>query len=133
MDMVFNLLLVTHLVALVVGTATAVVMPVLMPRLAVATPEGRQLLGGVGKQLSLNSRIAFGVLLLSGIGMVYVRYGGFEGLSPWFGVKLGLVGLVLVLMIVSAIWPKALNPRVFGWVSRLSLLGIVVSAVLAFN
>ena len=134
MDMWFNLLLIVHLVALVVGTATTIVMPVVMGRMAGASPDGRHLLAGIVNRLSLNARIAFGVLLLSGLAMVYVRYGGFEGMSPWFWVKMMLVAVVLVALILSAVArPGSINPRIMGWITRLSLLGIVVSAVFAFN
>ena len=74
------------------------------------------------------------MLLVTGIAMGLVRYGGFEGLSPWFYVKMGLVAFVLALMILGAVLkPGTLNPRLMGWLTRLSMAGIVVSAVMAFN
>jgi hypothetical protein len=134
MDIVFNFLLITHLLALVVGTATAIAMPVVMGRLAGTGPEAGQLGAAIGGRLGLNSRIAFGILLLSGFGMVWVRYGGVDGLNVWFWVKMGLIALVLVSMIAAAVLPRgAVSPRTMGWIVRLSLLGIIVSAVLAFH
>ena len=134
MDITFQLLLITHLLALVVGTATTVAMPVVMGRMAGASPDGRQMLASIGNRLSLNARIAFGVLLLSGFAMVMVRYGGVDGMSVWFWVKMGLVVVVLVSLILGAVAkPGTLSPRVMGWITRLALIGIIVSAVFAFN
>jgi hypothetical protein len=99
-----------------------------------ATPEGRQMLGGIGAMLGRNSRFAFGALILSGVAMVFVRYGGVEGMNSWFWVKMGLVGVIVVAMIVGAVArPGSVNPGVMGWITRLALLGIVIAAVFAFN
>lgn len=134
MDYAFQIFLIIHLIALVFGTATTVAMPVVMREMAGATPESRKMLGAIGARLSLNSRIAFLVLLLSGPAMVFVRYGGLSGMSPWFFAKLGLVALIVTLIVISLVAPaRALNPRLFGWMTRLTLLGIVVSSVLAFT
>jgi hypothetical protein len=134
MDITFQLLLITHILALVVGTATTVAMPVVMSRMAGATPDGRQMLAGIGLRLSLNARIAFGILLLSGFAMVFVRYGGVDGMNIWFWVKMGLVAVILVAMIIGAVAkPGTVNPQVMGWITRLSLIGIIVAAVFAFN
>ena len=90
--------------------------------------------GGIVKQLSLNARIAFGLLLVTGISMVYVRYGGFEGQSPWFYAKMGLVVVILAALTLSAVAkPGTLNPQVMGWITRLAMAGIIISAVMAFN
>jgi uncharacterized membrane protein len=134
MDMTFQLLLIAHLFALVVGTATAVAMPVVMGRMAGATPEGRQMLGGIGQRLAKNSQLSFGVLLLTGIAMVVVRYGGVDGMNAWFWAKMTLIAVVLVMMLAGALLkPGTIKPQVLMWINRLALIGIIVSAVFAFN
>jgi putative membrane protein len=134
MDLTFNILLIVHLAAFGVGIATTIAAPLVGSRMALATPESRPLLGGIGKQLTLNARIAFGLLLITGISMVYVRYGGFEGQSPWFYVKMGLVVVILAALTLSAVAkPGSLNPRIMGWITRLAMAGIIISAVMAFN
>ena len=134
MDLTFNILLIVHLAAFGVGIATTIAAPLVGSRMALATPESRPLLGGIGKQLTLNARIAFGLLLITGISMVYVRYGGFEGQSPWFFVKMGLVVVILAALTLSAVAkPGTLNPRIMGWITRLAMAGIIISAVMAFN
>jgi hypothetical protein len=133
MDYVFDVLLISHLVALAVGAATAVAMPIIGSRMAGATPEGRALLGGISARLGLNSRIAVGVLVLSGLLMVWLRYGGVDGMNVWFWVKMALVVVIILALIASAVGRGRVNPAVLGWVTRLSLLGVVIAAVLAFN
>lgn len=134
MDLTFNILLIVHLAAFGLGIATTIAAPLVGSRMALATPESRPLLGSIARQLTLNARIAFGILLLSGIAMVYVRYGGFEGQSAWFFVKMGLVVVILIAMLANAFAkPGTLNPRVMGWITRLGMAGIIISAVMAFN
>ena len=134
MDITFNLLLIVHLAAFGLGISTTFVAPIIGARMPKAPPEARQTLLGILGRLTLNARVAMGLLLVTGIAMGLVRYGGFEGLSPWFYVKMGLVAFVLALMILGAVLkPGTLNPRVMGWLTRLAMAGIVVSAVMAFN
>ena len=134
MDIVFNLLLITHFLALAVGAVTAIGMPIVMSRMAGATPDGKQILGAIAARFSVNSRIALGVLVLSGAAMVWVRYGGVEGMNEWFWVKMALVAVMVATMILAAVLPRgAINPAVLPWVTRLSLLGVVVAAVFAFS
>jgi putative membrane protein len=134
MDIGFNILLFIHLSALVVAAATNVVMPILGRSMAQATPEARAGFGAVAKRLSMNSRVAFAILVASGVAMVQVRYGGVEGLNEWFWAKMALVALIVVLMVLGAMLrPGTINPRFFTLLTRTVLLGIVFSAVFAFN
>jgi len=135
MDLVFFALLVLHLTAFGLGISTTFVAPIIGARMTKAPPEARPTLLGIMGRLALNARVAVTVLLVTGIAMVYVRYGGdFSALGPWFMVKMGLVALVFVMMILGLMLkPGTLNPQVTGWVNRLSLAGIIISAVLAFN
>ena len=134
MDIVFDILLILHLVALVVGASSTVVMPIVFARMANASPEGKQMLGGIATRSRTNSQIALGVLVISGIAMVWVRYGGVEAFNTWFWVKMALVIVIFATMALGALAPRgSVNPAVLTWVTRLSLLGIVIAAVLAFN
>ena len=133
MDYVFDFLLICHLIALGVGATTAIAMPIVAGRMAGATPEGRQLLGGIAGRLGLNSRIAVGALVVTGLLLVWVRYGGVEGMNGWFWAKMALVVVIVVAMIVNIAARRRVNPAVMGWITRLSLLGVVITAVLAFN
>lgn len=134
MDLTFDIVLIIHLVALGVGATTAIGMPIVMLRMRGATPETRTALSGIAARFGSNSRIAFVVLLLSGATMLWLRYGAVGAMSGWFWVKMALVGLVAVAMLVGIFAPRgAVNPAVLSWITRLSLLGVVIAAVLAFN
>lgn len=133
MDYAFDFLLICHLIALGVGAATAIAMPIIGSRMAGATPEGRALLGGISARLGLNSRIAVGVLVLSGVLMVWLRYGGVDGMNMWFWVKMALVAVIILVLIAGVVGRGRVNPAIVGWITRLSLLGVVIAAVLAFN
>jgi protoporphyrinogen IX oxidase len=134
MDLTFNILLIIHLAAFGLAITTTIAAPLIGSRIAAAPPDARPLLGGIGKRLSINARIAFGLLLITGVAMVYVRYGGFEGQSVWFFIKMGLVVVVLIAMIIGILAkPGTISPQVMGWITRLAMAGIVISAVMAFN
>jgi protoporphyrinogen IX oxidase len=135
MDIVFNVLLIVHLAAFGLGISTTFVAPIIGSRLPSTPPEARPTLGGILARLTLNARVAMALLLLTGIAMVFVRYNGdFASMGPWFFVKMGLVAFVLVMMLLgAAVKPGTLNPRIMGWLTRLSMAGIVISAVMAFN
>lgn len=134
MDIWFNLLLFLHLVALAVGTATNIALPLvmgLMPQLA-ADKHGAVM--AIGKRLSTNSRGALVVLVITGLAMLWLRHGGIGELGAWFWVKMVLVVALAALIVASAVVPKEkLNPKIFGMATRLVLLGIIFSAVMAFN
>ena len=134
MDIVFNILLFIHLVSLVIGAATNVAMPLIAGQMARAAPETRAALGTIARRLSFNSRAALAVLVLSGIALLQVRYGGVEGQSAWFWAKMALVVLVIGLVVAGALIPPGrINPRIYGALTRVVLLGIVLCAVFAFN
>ena len=67
------------------------------------------------------------VLLITGVGMVFVRYGGVDGLGVWFWVKMAFVALVIVMMILGALLkPGTIKPVVQMWVMRIALIGIIL-------
>lgn len=135
MDLAFNLLLIVHIISLIVGAATNVVMPLIGPQMAGAPPEVASRLGPIAERLSVNARWALGLLVLTGIAMLWLRYDGqAAALGSWFIAKLVFVGVILVTLVLSLALPRErLNPRVFGMAMRISLIGIVVCSVVAFN
>ena len=142
MDIVFDLLLMAHLLSLLAAGAVVVVMPMIGARMAGAPPEARSILGGIAQRIGLFSRIAFGVLLVSGPLMIWIRFGGVEGMTVWFWVKMALIVLMAVGMGVGGRVRATAKPgdaraatiaKAAANVSRLSLVGVIVAAVLAFN
>lgn len=131
---VSNILLFIHLVAFAVGVATNVAMPLVMRQMALAPAEAKAGYGSIGRKLSMNARAALGVLVLSGIALFWLRYGGVAAFGIWFWIKMVLVVVIVLLMVgVAAVGPGRINPRIFSTVTRLVLLGIVLAAVFAFN
>lgn len=136
MDVVFDLALMAHLLALLAAGATVIAMPLIAQRMAGAGADVRQTLGGLAQRIGLTSRIAFLVLLISGPLMVWIRFGGLSGMNVWFWIKMALIVAMAGGMAASGYYRSRGNAAAAGAaanVSRLSLLGVIVSAVLAFN
>ncbi len=134
MDLLFKVMLFLHLAGLAVGTTATVAMPLLGRQLATAAPAAKPALGAVAGKILLYSRLAFGVLIVTGVAMVFLRFNGdFAALGPWFHLKMALVLVVLAAMIVSIMAPARINPRTVGIIIKIAILGIVASAVMAFN
>jgi len=136
MSIVFNLLLFIHLVALVVGAATNVAMPILAGRMANAGPESQALLGGVAGTMSRNSQRALLTLVATGLLMVaiVIWQGRVTSPSPWFIAKIVLVLIILGLMLARGLPAlKNIRPATFGLLTRIVLLAIIFCSVMAFN
>lgn len=82
------------------------------------------------------------VLLVSGPILLFSRYGGFEGVPHWFWAKMGLIVLLAAGVVTSAMSARKMRAgdavaaqrvQVGRIIAVLSLVGIVVFAVLAFN
>ena len=135
MDIAFKFLLIIHLLSLVLGGATGVAMPIVMRKAAAAGPEARAPLLAIGSRLQLNSRIAAGLLVLTGVLMLWLRYGGDAlALGPWFVAKLGFVVVIVAAMATTILaGPRRANPRVFGAITGLSMLAVVICSVMTFG
>lgn len=135
MDLVFSLLLIIHLAALVVGGATNVAMPLLGRQMAGASPDVMVRLGPIARRLQLNSQVALALLVATGVTMLWLRYDG-DGLAlgPWFLAKMSFVAVILLTLVGSLVLgPAKVNPRIFGTIMRVALIGIVVCSVMTFN
>ena len=82
------------------------------------------------------------IAVISGPLMIWVRYGGFEGISHWFWVKMLFLLVLAGGVVTSAMSARKMREgdasaarRVRGGrvVSVVALIGIVLSAVLAFG
>lgn len=136
MELLFQVCLVLHLLALLVAGGSVVAIPLIGRQMATAGPEVRGSFGGLAQALGRYSQRAFGVLILTGILMVWLRYGGVEGLSPWFWVKMGLIVVVAGGMQAGARLRAKGNrdmANLVAWVSRAALVGVIMAAVLAFS
>lgn len=136
MDIVFDLLLMAHLLSLLAAGAVVVAVPLIAGRIPAVAPELRPVLGGIAGRLGLFARIAFAVLIVSGPLMIWLRYGGTEGMNAWFWVKMALIVVMAVALGANEALRRRGNMAAAGQaaiVSRLALVGVILAAVLAFN
>jgi len=142
MDIAYSLLLWLHLVSLAVAGATVFGMPVIMSNMAGVGPDIRPRVGAIAKRLSMLSRGALVVLLISGPLLVWLKYGSVEGFGIWFTIKMLLVVLLIGLVVFSGINGKraqsgdaaaARRAPMIGVVSMVTFLLIVAAAVLTFG
>jgi putative membrane protein len=134
LDVVFTLLLIAHLVGLMLVAAAFLPLLGMMGQAGTA-PQTNRLLTRFGHYGII-------VLLLSGPLMLWVRYGGFDGVSHWFWAKMGFVLVLAAGVVTSAVSARRMRAgdaaatarvRLGRIVAVVSLLAIVVFAVLAFN
>jgi len=131
-----------HLVALAMGGAATFGIPVVGGRMATATADTRPLLFSILDGLSRVGRIGFGLLIVTGPLLVWLKYGGTAGFTFWFWVKMVLVVILLGLVIFAGINGKRAqggdveaakrSPQI-SMVAMTTFLLVVAAAVLAFD
>ena len=141
MDVVALVLFFIHVVAFVAGGANLVLMPVVGPRLAAATPEQRGPLMEVVEGFSKVGKYAFALLLITGILVLWLRY-DWEAPNGWFWVKmLGVLAMIVFIGLNDMNRRKARQgdpaaagrSKMFGQLTGISFLVVVFSAVFAFS
>ena len=141
MDTVNNLLLWVHLISLGLGGVASFGIPVVASRLPSAAPETRPLLLQVMKGLSTVGRAGLGLLIVTGPLLVWLKYGGTDGLNTWFWAKMVLVVLLLggviyagtLLKRTVAGGPPSPQSAPIGMINTVLFLAIVLMAVFAFE
>ena len=134
MDLVFSVLLFAHFLGLMLIAAAFLPLLGMMGDGSVA-PQTNRLLTQFGH---------YGIIIaiITGPLMIWQRYGGFEGVSHWFWVKMLFLVALAAGVVVSAISARKMRAgdpaatarvRTGRIVAVASLIGIVVSAVLAFG
>lgn len=91
--------------------------------------------------MGINARIALAVLLVTGPLLFWLEW-GFVAPNHWFWAKMGLVALMLVTVTVGAFASAraqrgdaaaaGLAARM-GMITGLAFLGVILTAILAFN
>ena len=136
------LLLWLHLGALALGGAATFGLPVVGARMGAAEPAGKQALVGVIMALTKLSNIALSTLFVTGLILVWSKYGGPGHMPLWFWVKMMLlVGLIGAIHMGRATAKKAMGGDTAAAARQptLSRIGIglfllvVLTAVLAFH
>lgn len=130
-----------HIVAFIAGGANLVLMPTVGPRLGSATPEQRGLLMEIIEAFAKVGKYAFGLLLLTGILTLWLKW---DWVVPnaWFWVKMaGIVAMIVFIGLNDVNRKKAKGgdreaakrSQMFGQLTGIAFLVVVFSAVFAFN
>lgn len=142
MDVLNNVLIWIHFMGLAMGGAATFGIPMVARQMAGAGPDTRPVLSRAMMAISGVSRTGLGALIVTGPLLVWLKYGGVTGFTWWFWLKMALVLLLIGAVIYAGINAKAAaggdaaaaqrGPKI-GMVSLVLLLGIVLTAVFAFE
>lgn len=141
MNILVDILLWLHIIALVVGGTNSVMLPVIGGRMASASPEMRETLFSITEQLAKFGKGAMAVLLITGPLMLWLHFGWVPP-NFWFWVKMALIVVMLVsISLAEANGRKALHGDMaaaekasrFGMLTAVAFLGVLLTAVIAFE
>lgn len=142
MDLLNDLLFWLHFMALALGGVAAFGIPLTAARIPSADPAARPALGQVIQIFSKVGSVGSGTLILTGLILIFTKYDGFGGHSPWFYAKLVLVTVLIGVIVVNkrlgaramaGDHAAALLARKLSMVSIGLLAAVVAAAVLAFG
>ena len=145
MDWLFDLLLILHFLGLAMGLSVGLSNMVMMSLITNAAGPDKAVLARFPPAMSRVGDIGLSLLWISGLGMLFNRYGGFEGLSAlgWtLHVKLtavviltGLVGYMHTLMRKARNGDTAAAAQLptIGRVAFLMAVTAIVFAVVTFG
>lgn len=130
-----------HIVAFVAGGANLVLMPVVGPKLATAGPEQRGLLMEIVERFAKTGKYAFGLLLLTGILTLWLKW-DWAVPNHWFWVKMLAVVAMIVFIGLNDMNRKRAKAgdaaagkrsQLFGQLTGIAFLAVILSAVLTFG
>ena len=142
MDTVQNLLLWLHFVGLALGGVATFGLPAVGAQMPTSTAETRPALYRIANGLSGIGRAGFGVLIVTGPLLFWLKWNGTAPAMGWFMAKMVFVLLLLALIIVAGVTSKqaqggdmAAGKRMpmLGMISLVLFLGVLLCAVFAFN
>ena len=130
-----------HIVAFVAGGANSVIMPIIGPKIATATPEGRAQLFDIVDKLAKVGKFAMGTLLVTGILTLWVKWNWSPPNPIWFWIKmLGIVAMIFCIVQNELNSKKARTgdqaaakrSQLFGQLTGAAFAVVILSAVIAF-
>ena len=130
-----------HIVAFIAGGANSVLMPILGPKLATATPEVRASLFDLMAKVAKVGKYAMATLLITGVLVLWLK-NDFVIPNAWFWVK--MLGIVAMLVFISLNEMNSKKARtgdaaaakrsqMFGQLTGVAFAVVIFSAVFAFN
>ena len=141
MDIVVNLLIALHLLGLVIGMGSGIALSVLSPFGASAGDAERGLIYRIGNALSRNGHIGLGLLWVTGLAAVFLKYGGVMSMNWWFWLKMALVVVLSASIGIGGAAYRKVQAGDAGAGARLKLASkvnqvagvlVIVAAVFAF-
>ena len=142
MDTLNQILLVLHFLGLAMGLSVSFSNMVMGGLIEKAAPAEKPVLGRFPMAMSRVGDIGLVFLIVSGVGLLFLKWGGMSAMRPIFHVKLtlvvvliGLIGWIHALMakIKKGDMKAAATIQSVGKVAFITALAIVVCAVLAFE
>ncbi|MEX0627098.1 MAG: hypothetical protein WEB63_07665 [Cucumibacter sp.] len=142
MDIFVKLLLWLHLAALGIAVGGGVALGFVGPAMAKATPEQRPALAPIRRRIADSVTLGLLTLIITGPLILWLKFGGTEGMTWWFWAKMTLVLVLLGLNLRSRVLlkkaeggdmaaGKALGQT--GLVGGLVVFLVILAAVFAFN
>ena len=137
-----TLLLWIHIVAVVAGGSNAVVMPIIGAMLPTVDEVTRANLFKIGFEMAVVGKVAAAALLISGPLLLWLKYGGLQGATPWFWMKMALIVVMFAAIVfeetnfrrsASGDQVSTRRSKVGGIIATVAFLGVLLAAVLAFN
>ena len=142
MHILIQILIILHFLGLTMGFATGIANGVMMGLIGKAAPQEKAVLSRFPAAMARVGQMGIGLLWLTGLTLVFVKWGGFKAL-PWtFHVKItAVVILTLAVLRAHALTRRitagdpaaAASMRVMGRVAMLAALTALVFAVLTFD
>lgn len=141
MHVVGLVLFIIHIIAFVVGGANSVVMPLIGPKMATASPDIRAALTDVAEKLSKTGKWAMLTLLVTGVLVLWLKW-DWAVPNVWFWIKMAFVAAMLVFISLNEVNARkaragdaaaARQAAQFGQFTAIAFLGVIISAIFAFN
>jgi hypothetical protein len=142
MSVIIDLLFWLHLMALAMGIGGGIAMSQVGPRLLAATPDQRAPWWPLATAYSRIAGTGLILLLITGPVLVWLRYGGIEGLNGWFKLKMALVVVIVLTVGLSMRGMARLRRgdegggklmKVAGALTTLTAAAIALAAVFSFH
>jgi uncharacterized membrane protein len=136
LDLVFAALLFAHFVGLMLVATAFLALIGMMPKAAGGTPPQ------TSRYLTRLGHYGIIIAIVSGPLLLWQRYGGFDGVSHWFWVKMACLVVLAGGVVMSAMSARKMREGDAAAASRVrlgriiaaaSLVGVVLAAVLAFG
>lgn len=136
------LLFFIHIAAFIAGGANSVLMPILGPKLATATPELRAQYWDIAEKFSKVGKFALGTLLVTGVLTLWLKWGWVPPNAIWFWIKMLAIVAMIVLIVINernarqakqGDMAAAARTKTFGQLIGVAFAVVILSAVFAFN